>query len=168
MIFIALGSNMPGPAGESPEEVLRAAVAALEARGIVLALRSSVWLTAPVPKSDQALYRNAVVATQSAPAPAELMRDLHEIERQFGRVRGEKNAPRSLDLDILDYRGRAEHCSGGPILPHPRMHERGFVLFPLQEIAPEWAHPVLGKNVSQMILELSTEARDDVRRAGAI
>ena len=74
------------------------------------------------------------------------------MESGFGRRRGAPNAPRSLDLDIIDYHGRVE--SGPPILPHPRMESRLFVLCPLREIAPDWRHPVSGLTVSQLIAAL--------------
>ncbi len=72
---------------------------------------------------------------------------LHELEGSFGRKRSEPNAPRTLDLDILDYHGRIEQ--GPPQLPHPRMEGRAFVLLPLRDVAPDWRHPVSGRNASR-------------------
>ena len=82
---------------------------------------------------------------------------MHEIESIFGRVRTAPNAPRTLDLDIVDYDGRIE--AGPPELPHPRIAGRGFVLVPLGEIAPDWRHPVSGKTVNDLLSELAPEAR---------
>lgn len=118
---------------------------------------SSIWLTEPVPASDDPWYRNAVIEVDVSMAPQDLMKQLKNIENDFGRRRDVRNAPRVLDLDILDYNG--EIMTGhDPSLPHPRMHERGFVLFPLNEICPEWIHPVFQKNVGALIAELKTYA----------
>jgi 2-amino-4-hydroxy-6-hydroxymethyldihydropteridine diphosphokinase len=78
---------------------------------------------------------------------------LHRIEDEFGRVRGERNAARLLDLDLLAYGSIVKH-DGTLQLPHPRMHLRAFALLPLREIAPRWVHPWLGKSLDTLIAEL--------------
>ena len=81
---------------------------------------------------------------------------LQATERQFGRIRGEPNAPRILDLDILDYQ---EEVMDTPslVLPHPRLHERRFVLMPIVDIARDWRHPILGLTAAQLLARLSSE-----------
>ena len=115
--------------------------------------RSSIWLTAPVPVSDQPWYRNAVVVVETDLTAQELMVLLHSIERRFGRVRTVRDAPRLLDLDIIAYHDEV-HDHSNMTVPHPRMHDRAFVLKPLQEVAPNWEHPVLGLSVTQLIAQL--------------
>jgi len=76
--------------------------------------------------------------------PPELMAALHAVEAEFGRKRRGPNAPRTLDLDLIDYRGHAESPPGSPVLPHPRATARAFVLAPLLDVAPDWRDPVTG------------------------
>jgi len=83
---------------------------------------------------------------------------LHDTEDFFGRTRGAKNAPRTLDLDLIDYDGRIER--GPPELPHPRMADRAFVLVPLEEIAPGWRHPLTDKSITELLLALAPEKRE--------
>jgi 7,8-dihydro-6-hydroxymethylpterin-pyrophosphokinase len=81
---------------------------------------------------------------------------MQAVERRFGRVRGVRNAPRVIDLDLLDYRGRQLY-SPSLVLPHPRLHQRGFVLAPLAEIAPLWRHPVLGSRARELLAALDND-----------
>lgn len=157
MIFIALGANLPGIYG-APEATLYAAISALEEAGLRVVATSSIWVTEPVPVSDQPLYRNAVVEVQTSLSPQELLALLHGIEADFGRVRGERNAARVLDLDLLAY-GDVILDGADISLPHPRMHERGFVLVPLCEIADMWIHPVL-KQSAQMLRDALPDQDD--------
>ncbi len=83
---------------------------------------------------------------------------LHRTETSFGRQRAKKNAPRTLDLDLIDYDGRVEE--GPPVLPHPRLADRAFVLVPLADIAPDWRHPKSGQSIAELIAVLPPEARD--------
>ena len=141
MILIGLGANLPGPWGK-PSAALACALARLDELGVRVRARSRDYESAPVPPSDQPWFVNAVAALDTTLDPASLLALLQRIETGGGRVRGAANAARSLDLDLLDYDGRIS--AGPPVLPHPRMHERAFVLAPLAEIAPQWRHPALG------------------------
>lgn len=152
MIFIALGANLPSRFG-SPEETLLAAQAALEARGVTISKSSSIWLSAPVPASDQPWYRNAVVAVETAYEPQELLSVLKVIEVDFGRQSAERDAARPLDLDILAYDDRV-YDQAGLQIPHPRMEGRAFVLYPLQEVSPLWQHPVSKRDIASLVDDL--------------
>ncbi len=153
-IFIGLGANLPSPAG-GPAATIKAALTELERRGVHVRRRSNLWRSAPVPASDQPWYVNGVaeVAT-SMPAP-ELLALMHRIEGKFGRVRGQPGAARTLDLDLIDHGGE-KRLGPPPILPHPRLAERAFVLYPLAEIAPGWRHPVAGTPLHALISALPT------------
>lgn len=152
MILIALGSNLPGRHGGPPQE-LQAAQKAMERAGIKILKSSRIWKTAPVPASDQPWYHNMVVRAGTDLSAFALLEALQDIEHSFGRVRTERNAPRIMDLDLIAYN---DEIIDRPelIVPHPRAHERAFVLLPLREIAPEWVHPVYRKSLSALIAAL--------------
>lgn len=152
MILIALGANLPSRFG-MPEDTLKAAQRELGLRGVRVLQCSDVWLTAPVPVSDQPWYRNTVMRVATDSEPGVLLKLLKEIERDFGRQHAERNAARVLDLDILAY-GDVVIDDEVCCLPHPRLHERAFVLYPMHEVAADWRHPVLGLSVSEMIARL--------------
>lgn len=151
-IFIALGANIPSAAGP-PDATLRAALAALKGRGIQIRRVSSFRQTAAWPDPSDPPFINAVAGIETDLQPVALLGLLHEVETSFGRKRSAPNAPRSLDLDLIDYRRRVEE---GPVtLPHPRMAVRRFVLEPLAELAPGWRHPVSGLSVEALLAALS-------------
>ena len=150
MILIGIGSNLPAPPATTPRETAAAALAALPAIGVRLIARSGWYLSEPVPVSDQPWFVNAVTSVSTALSPAALLDRLLALEAEFGRRRGAPNADRTLDLDLLDY----ESClcdTGTLALPHPRLHERRFVLAPLCEVAPDWRHPRLGLTAVQLL-----------------
>jgi 2-amino-4-hydroxy-6-hydroxymethyldihydropteridine diphosphokinase len=160
MILIALGSNLPSFAGP-PFETLKAALAALRANGIEPRKVSAAYESEAWPNPNDPTFVNAVAQVETDLAPSALLEQLHAIERTFGRTRGPRNAPRTLDLDIIDYNGHVEE--GPPTLPHPRMSERAFVLVPLAEIAPDWRHPVSGHTVTDLIAMLPPREKTAVR-----
>ena len=146
MILVAIGANLPGPDGAPALATCRAAAAALDALpGLRLRALSRWWGTPPVPPTPGVPdYVNGVaLLAGAAPEPAGLLAALQAIEARFGRVRSHANAPRTLDLDLLAM-GDLVRDQPDPILPHPRLHQRAFVLAPLCDIAPAWVHPRLG------------------------
>jgi 2-amino-4-hydroxy-6-hydroxymethyldihydropteridine diphosphokinase len=151
MILIALGANMPSSAG-SPAAALTAALERLEERGIKILIVSSFYESPAWPDPSEPAFINAVAAIKTALAPIELLGLLHTIESEFGRRRSLPNAPRTLDLDLLDYDGLV--MDDGVTLPHPRMTVRGFVMVPLAQIAPGWRHPVTGLGAAQLLAGL--------------
>ena len=152
-LFIGLGANLTPEGYNNPREGCEAALVALSEEGIYLESVSNWYETAPVPVSDQPWYLNAVaLATTGIDATMTLVA-LHRIEARFGRVRGMKNAARVLDMDLLDFAG--QHSKDPALtLPHPRMHQRAFVLLPLRELCPDWCHPVTGVNIDKLIAQL--------------
>jgi len=138
--FIGLGANIGDPGKQ-----LRGALAALdEIPGTRVTRASSFWRTAPIGYAAQPDFVNAVAEVETAQAPRALLDALLAIEKRFGRERGFANAPRTLDLDLLLYGARVI-AEPDLRVPHPRMHERAFVLAPLVEIAPGVDIPGKGK-----------------------
>lgn len=163
-VFVALGANMPFDGVAGPQLLARA-VGAMQAAGLSLRALSGVWETEAWPQgSGQPDYYNAVAELDGAGLePQPLYAVLSQIERSFGRERREKWAPRTLDLDIVSMDGFVGEF-GGITLPHPRMHERAFVLAPLAEIAPDWRHPELGQAATEFLSALPANYR--YRRIG--
>lgn len=155
MIYVALGANLPSPIHGLPRATLEAALGALGQSGLRVAARSAWYETAPVPVSDQPWYVNGVARIETMLGPADLLEWLHRIEAAFGRVREVVNAPRVLDLDLLAYGDMIS--VGWPLLPHPRLHERAFVLRPLADVAPSWRHPLLGLDIAAMLAAIGPE-----------
>lgn len=150
MILVGIGSNLAAPPCGSPLDTVMAAMAQLPALGIGVVLRSRWYRSQPVPPSDQPWYVNGVAVVETRLAPAALLTQLLALEARFGRRRSAPNAARTLDLDLLDYDGR--QCEGARlILPHPRLHERRFVLAPLAEIAPGWHHARLALSAIELL-----------------
>jgi 2-amino-4-hydroxy-6-hydroxymethyldihydropteridine diphosphokinase len=149
MILIGLGANLPDERYGPPRATLEAALAALSREGVRVVGISRWYESVPVPASDQPNYVNAVARIETALGPEPLLELLHAIEAAFGRERSVANAARTIDLDLLDWNGEVR--SGRPVLPHPRMSVRAFVLRPLADVAPGWRHPVSGDRVEDLL-----------------
>ncbi len=147
---IALGGNL----GDS-QRILSEAIAVLDQiQSIEVSARSHFYRTAPVgpPQPD---YLNACILVKTGLTPVALLHQLLSVENQFGRVRQVRWGARSLDLDLLFYGDRILDILGLTV-PHPRLHERPFVLVPLMDIAPNWQHPILNQTTEQLLAQLST------------
>ncbi len=169
MIVIGIGANLVHPEYGSPRRTCGAALSMLETRSIDIVKCSKWYRTAPVlapddTQSEQPWYINGAAAVDTGLGAHALLRELLEVEQTFGRVRSVANAPRTLDLDIILYNDQSFNDAGLNI-PHPRMHERAFVLYPLKDLNPGWRHPENGLSIDDMISELpedqSFEALED-------
>ena len=144
---------------------LCAAVRLLAERGVSLRRASSVYETAPVGFTAQPAFLNAVIEVETDLAPAELLSVTQDVERALGRQRTTRWGPRTLDLDILLYDG-AVVAEGELRIPHPRMHERRFVLLPLTELEPDIAIPGVGP--ARECLAVLDGAEQQARVVGAL
>lgn len=177
MIILALGGNLPLSNGGDVAGTFAKAAKILCRRGVAVVTRSGTYRSPPWPRppwpqppwprsswprsgppserpAGQPDYLNAVWRVETTRPPEDLLATLHDVERQLGRDRstGVANAARTLDLDLIDYDGQVSGT--GPVLPHPRMHNRAFVLLPLAEIAPAWRHPVSRRSVGSLVAML--------------
>jgi 2-amino-4-hydroxy-6-hydroxymethyldihydropteridine diphosphokinase len=160
VILIGIGGNLTSARFGPPRQALATALAALETEGVHIIARSAWYRTEPIPPSDQPWFINAVASLATALTAPDLLAVMQALETRFGRVRGERNAARVLDLDLLDYRGEVIE-SADLILPHPGIHERRFVLAPLAEIAPAWRHPLLGLTAERLLAGVASNQRID-------
>lgn len=179
-ILIALGSNLGSQAG-NPAQTLVESISSLPALGVRIKRISRFFSTPCFPPGAGPDYVNAAAVVTGTQTPADILRILHDVEASFGRERRERWGMRSLDLDLLgigslvlpDRATFDTWCALDPgsqrrlapdrlILPHPRLHERAFVLVPLADVAPDWRHPVLGGTVEELCAALPPEARQEV------
>lgn len=160
--LVAIGANLPQPDGTPALQTCRWAVDQLgRIPGLRVVAVSSWWESAAIPPDPRSPpYINGVVRLEGVAEPEALLAALHGIEDLAGRARPYVNAPRVLDLDLIDLGGRVR-AGPAPILPHPRAAERAFVLRPLMEVSPDWVHPVLGQGVLALLGALVPQ---DIRR----
>lgn len=138
--------------------MLEAALARFPEVGLKILERSSWWRSAAWPDPNGPEYRNGVALVEANAGPAGVLAALLKLEAEMGRERWARNAPRTLDLDLIAH-GRRVLDEPGLIVPHPRAHERRFVMGPLAEIAPAWTHPVLGET-AEMLAAAASVGRD--------
>ena len=143
-VLLGLGANLGDPAAQ-----LARAVDAL--RGFLAEVAvSSLYRTAPVGYAEQPDFLNLVARGTTDLPPERLLGRILEVERAMGRERSFRNAPRTIDIDLLAYGGRVIETPA-LVVPHPGIATRGFVLHPLAEVAPEWVHPGLGKTARELL-----------------
>jgi GTP cyclohydrolase-4 len=143
LVFLGLGSNL-GDRAEHLRAALQELAAAFQVERV-----SSIYETVPQLVADQPRYYNLVCAGRTQLAPRDLLRFLKNLERRLGRTPTYRYGPREIDLDLLLY-GDEIITTPDLVIPHPRMAERGFVLIPLAEIAPERVHPTLKRTMRDL------------------
>jgi 2-amino-4-hydroxy-6-hydroxymethyldihydropteridine diphosphokinase len=154
LTYIGIGSNV----GDSLQNCRQAMARLATGAGNEVIRCSPFYWTEPVGEKNQDWFVNAVAAVETSMTPRTYLDFLLSVEKGMGRERKEPWGPRVIDLDLLFY-GSEIIDEKGMKIPHPRLHERRFVLVPLNDIAPDWVHPQLHKTVSQMLAELKEEEK---------
>ncbi len=155
-IILGIGANLIPDGYETLQQGCLAAIGLLAQYDIRVLDHSRWFETAPVPISDQPWFVNAVILAETEVPAAVALAALHQIEKQFGRTRNRRNEARVLDIDLVDYGGLVVDREN-LILPHPRMHERAFVLLPLYDVLPNWVHPVTHSSIATLIAALPSD-----------
>ncbi|MBK7938480.1 MAG: 2-amino-4-hydroxy-6-hydroxymethyldihydropteridine diphosphokinase [Lewinellaceae bacterium] len=145
-VFLGLGSNIGNRAAN-----LSAAAELISKNIGKIAKKSRLYETQPWGNPEQDLFLNQVVMVNTTLDPRDLLDKISKIERELGRERREKWGPRVLDIDILFYGKRVIRDKGLEV-PHPELHKRAFVLVPMMEIAPDWEHPILKKQIDELYM----------------
>mgnify|MGYP000330142129 FL=1 len=158
MIYIGIGSNLNGKNNETPLQNCKKALVELK-KEVNICKISSWYKSEPIPVSNQPWFINGVIEISTDKSSLDLLEFILSIEKVFGRVREKKNEARILDLDIIDYKKKILYIKNKLIIPHPRMHERSFVLQPLSELNPKWIHPVKKKGIKELIRNLNDKQK---------
>ena len=164
MIILSLGSNLSSKFGDRFDN-LNLALSSLESFGILIEKKSSFYETPSYPDKRKPKFINIVISVKTDLLPLNLLSVLLDIEKKLERSRNKKNDPRTCDIDIIDYNKEIlnlKYDNTDLQIPHNQLALRNFVLFPLQEILPNWKHPKTNEFVSALIKKLSDEDRKSI------
>ena len=164
MIILGLGSNLPSSFGDRFLNI-NMAMSYLGEYGIKIIDKSSFYETPSYPDKNNPKFINVIISVKTQLPPVDLMSVLIFIEEKLERKRNEKNDPRTCDIDIIDYNNQIlsfQYKNLNLEIPHKKLSSRNFVLFPLQEIFPNWNHPKTKEIISSLIYKLSEENRKSI------
>lgn len=161
-MIIGLGGNLPGRDGETPKRTLERALEQIAAAGIAVVGVSEWYQSYAWPDPTDPPFVNAAARLVCDLGVVDLLAILHRVEARLGRRRGPRNAPRTVDLDVLAAGEQVlgwdqPNARARAVVPHPRMHERAFVLRPFCDLAPDWRHPVLRTSARDLLAALGDD-----------
>tara|TARA_B100000427_G_C15338105_1_gene519888 strand:+ start:172 stop:696 length:525 start_codon:yes stop_codon:yes gene_type:complete len=162
MIFLGIGSNLKSSFGNRFSNILRT-LDLIKYEKIEVLKISNFYETPSYPNKKYPKFINIVIQIKYKYGFENLLKKILMIEKKMKRTRGIKNQPRTCDIDIIDFNGEILNKKN-IILPHPKLHERNFVLYPLKEICPTWIHPIMNKKVDVLIKNLSLITRNEITR----
>ena len=162
MIHLNIGSNLDSKYGSRFDNISIAANYLIDSK-IKIKKISNFYETHSYPNKSLPKFLNVGVIVDYHDNYLSLLKEIKIIEKKLGRIRTQKNDPRIIDIDIIDFKGEIEKTDK-LILPHPKCHLRNFVLFPILQIAPNWSHPITRKNVQFLIDNLNQRSRIEITR----
>ena len=162
MIYLNIGSNLPTEDGGRKINILKA-INCLKKLKLNLIKISSFYETPSYPNYSDPKFINLCIKIESNLKASELLNEIKKIEKKLGRVRIKKNEPRTCDIDIIDFNGEIIK-NDELVAPHPRLHLRNFVIYPLKEIEPNWSHPIFNKNIDNFFQELDKNSHNEITR----
>lgn len=155
-VIISIGGNIRSDEGFHPIDIALKAIHIMKDFSINVKKQSRWYETEPIPKSDQPNFYNCIIIAKTTLNELDVLKSLHKIEHMFGRRRKEVNESRVIDLDLIDYSNKILKNTE-IIIPHPRAHQRRFVMEPLAELDQNWFHPILKKNVNKILIGLKDQ-----------
>ena len=162
MIYLNIGSNLPLENGGRETNILKA-ISHLKKLNLNSIKISSFYETPSYPNNSDPKFINLCVKFESNLKAIELLNEIKKIEKKLGRIRIKKNEPRTCDIDIIDFNGKIIK-NDELETPHPRLHLRNFVIYPLKEIEPNWFHPIFNKNIDSFFQELDKNSHNEITR----
>ena len=164
MIYLNIGSNIPTEDGGREANILKA-INFLKKLKLNMIKISSFYETPSYPNNSDPKFINLCVKLESDLKASELLNEIKNIENKLGRIRIKKNEPRTCDIDIIDFNGEIIK-NDELVAPHPRLHLRNFVIYPLKEIEPNWFHPIFNKNIDSFFQDFDKNSHNEITRLG--
>jgi 2-amino-4-hydroxy-6-hydroxymethyldihydropteridine pyrophosphokinase len=164
MILLSLGSNLPSKFGDSKNTILKC-YEFFNNNDIKILKKSSFYETFAIPNKSDPKFVNSVISVETRFSPEELIKYILKVEEKFDRKREQINAPRTCDIDIVDFNSEIINIFNKNIsleVPHPRLEQRSFVLYPIREIDKNWKSPLSGKKIDQLIENLDAETKKNI------
>jgi len=149
-VFISIGSNLRGHMN-NPKNIMDLVFHNLSIHGLRVRKASKIYISKPSPSGFGPLFYNRVVLIKTSLNAIDILKRLKNIERIYSKRSTQRNAPRVLDLDILDYNGEIINKLNYLQIPHPKMYKRDFILKPLHDLSPYWIDPLKGKNIKSLL-----------------
>ena len=164
MILLSLGSNLPSKFGDSKNTILKC-YEFFNNNDIKILKKSSFYETFAIPNKSDPKFVNSVISVETKFSAEELIKYILKVEEKFDRKREQINAPRTCDIDIVDFNSEIINIFNKNIpleIPHPRLEQRSFVLYPIREIDKNWKSPLSGKKIDQLIENLDAETKKNI------
>ena len=162
MIYLNIGSNLSSLFGDKIDNIVKS-ISLLKKLNVKIFDISNIYQTPSYPIRSFPKFNNVTIKLESSIKPNDFFIEMKKIEKKIGRIKSPKNQPRVCDIDIIDYNGLILTNSNLQI-PHPRMHKRNFVLYPLKDVSPEWQHPVFKKKIDYFFKQLNQKAHIEITR----